>query len=248
MTPAQQQPRRGATPTRGRTGVASTSVSRSSSPAFKVPALPGSSQGYGSPSIPQYTTTHAPGAWSGQAPASVTPAPAMPTGTAPLPGSGYVNTQSVPMTPATAAALQSRLQSLNTGGTAPLPGSGYVHPPTPGAAPLSGGPVGANTVPYAGIVPGVTMGTGMVKMDGEDDLDGGGDDEVMPAMADDDYSAQANWQTQSKDNLKYVVLSLIQSVRDFDESHQVAYGEFVGGAVSTVRGISTTCSAQAGRS
>jgi transcription initiation factor TFIID subunit 11 len=30
------------------------------------------------------------------------------------------------------------------------------------------------------------------------------DDEVLPAMADDDYSAQLSWQSQSKDNLKCV--------------------------------------------
>lgn len=29
-----------------------------------------------------------------------------------------------------------------------------------------------------------------------------GDDELLPAMADDDYSAQLSWQSQSKDNLK----------------------------------------------
>jgi hypothetical protein len=36
------------------------------------------------------------------------------------------------------------------------------------------------------------------------DEDGEGDDEFLPAMADDDYSAQLSWQSQSKDNLKYV--------------------------------------------
>jgi transcription initiation factor TFIID subunit 11 len=28
------------------------------------------------------------------------------------------------------------------------------------------------------------------------------EDELLPAMADDDYSAQLSWQSQSKDNLK----------------------------------------------
>jgi hypothetical protein len=37
------------------------------------------------------------------------------------------------------------------------------------------------------------------------DEDGEGEDELLPAMADDDYSAQLSWQSQSKDNLKYVV-------------------------------------------
>jgi transcription initiation factor TFIID subunit 11 len=31
-----------------------------------------------------------------------------------------------------------------------------------------------------------------------------GEDELLPAMADDDYSAQLSWQSQSKDNLKCV--------------------------------------------
>lgn len=35
---------------------------------------------------------------------------------------------------------------------------------------------------------------------GEED---GEEDEMLPAMADDDYSAQLSWQSQSKDNLKY---------------------------------------------
>jgi hypothetical protein len=30
------------------------------------------------------------------------------------------------------------------------------------------------------------------------------EDELLPAMADDDYSAQLSWQSQSKDNLKCV--------------------------------------------
>jgi hypothetical protein len=37
------------------------------------------------------------------------------------------------------------------------------------------------------------------------DEDGEGEDELLPAMADDDYSAQLSWQSQSKDNLKYVI-------------------------------------------
>jgi transcription initiation factor TFIID subunit 11 len=39
------------------------------------------------------------------------------------------------------------------------------------------------------------------------DEDGEGEDELLPAMADDDYSAQLSWQSQSKDNLKWVLLS-----------------------------------------
>jgi transcription initiation factor TFIID subunit 11 len=40
------------------------------------------------------------------------------------------------------------------------------------------------------------------------DDDGEGEDELLPAMADDDYSAQLSWQSQSKDNLKWVHTSL----------------------------------------
>ncbi|KAF8206281.1 hTAFII28-like protein conserved region-domain-containing protein [Mycena galopus ATCC 62051] len=40
---------------------------------------------------------------------------------------------------------------------------------------------------------------------GGGDEDGEGDDEVLPAMADDDYSAQLSWNSQSKDNLKVLM-------------------------------------------
>jgi transcription initiation factor TFIID subunit 11 len=42
------------------------------------------------------------------------------------------------------------------------------------------------------------LGSGVVEEEVE------GDDEMLPAMADDDYSAQLSWQSQSKDNLKCV--------------------------------------------
>ena len=42
------------------------------------------------------------------------------------------------------------------------------------------------------------------------DEDGEGEDELLPAMADDDYSAQLSWQSQSKDNLKYVISLLLE--------------------------------------
>ena len=38
----------------------------------------------------------------------------------------------------------------------------------------------------------------------EEDVEG--EDELLPAMADDDYSAQLSWQSQSKDNLKCVLV------------------------------------------
>lgn len=40
---------------------------------------------------------------------------------------------------------------------------------------------------------------------GAPDEDVEGEDELLPAMADDDYSAQLSWQSESKDNLKYIV-------------------------------------------
>ena len=65
---------------------------------------------------------------------------------------------------------------------------------TPGAGGESGtpGPSGAGAAATATGVPA-----------GEED--GDGEDEMLPAMADDDYSAQLSWQSQSKDNLKWVL-------------------------------------------
>ncbi|KAF9221071.1 TAFII28-domain-containing protein [Gyrodon lividus] len=40
---------------------------------------------------------------------------------------------------------------------------------------------------------------------GPGDEDGEGEDEWLPAMADDDYSAQLSWQSESKDNLKVLM-------------------------------------------
>jgi transcription initiation factor TFIID subunit 11 len=40
------------------------------------------------------------------------------------------------------------------------------------------------------------------------DEDGDGEDELLPAMADDDFAAQSSWNSQSKDNLKWAVLSI----------------------------------------
>ena len=52
------------------------------------------------------------------------------------------------------------------------------------------------------------------------DEDGEGEDELLPAMADDDYSAQLSWQSQSKDNLKYVIaLSISQNGTSHNQGH-----------------------------
>lgn len=44
------------------------------------------------------------------------------------------------------------------------------------------------------------------------DEDGDGEDELLPAMADDDFAAQSSWNSQSKDNLKFAVLSIYKVI------------------------------------
>jgi transcription initiation factor TFIID subunit 11 len=55
-------------------------------------------------------------------------------------------------------------------------------------------------------LPSTTVRLGPVAV--EEEIEG--DDEMLPAMADDDYSAQLSWQSQSKDNLKYVFIFFLQ--------------------------------------
>lgn len=74
----------------------------------------------------------------------------------------------------------------------------------PGAAMLSGVPALANTRP----------GQAPAEEDGE------GDDELLPAMADDDYSAQLSWQSQSKDNLKVLMDNFSPGQYDRFESYR----------------------------
>nr|VWO99006.1 Extracellular metalloproteinase 1 (EC (Fungalysin MEP1) [Ganoderma boninense] len=50
--------------------------------------------------------------------------------------------------------------------------------------------------------------------------DGDGEDEVLPAMADDDYSAQLSWQSQSKDNLKVLMDNFSPQQYDRFESYR----------------------------
>lgn len=78
----------------------------------------------------------------------------------------------------------------------------------------SGGPTGSRRgTPLPDIATGLTLPSrstpqpapssgrpGILGVDEEAE----GDDELLPAMADDDYSAQLSWQSQSKDNLKCV--------------------------------------------
>jgi len=47
-----------------------------------------------------------------------------------------------------------------------------------------------------------------------------GDDEFLPAMADDDYSAQLSWQSQSKDNLKVLMDNLSPAQYDRFEAYR----------------------------
>jgi transcription initiation factor TFIID subunit 11 len=94
---------------------------------------------------------------------------------------------------------QSRVGSLSAaaiGGTSSQPAGAPLLDMSnlislPGAATLSAVPAPTTTRP--GQVPA--------------EEDGEGDDEILPAMADDDYSAQLSWQSQSKDNLKCVLSS-----------------------------------------
>ncbi|PPQ96011.1 hypothetical protein CVT26_016173 [Gymnopilus dilepis] len=50
--------------------------------------------------------------------------------------------------------------------------------------------------------------------------EGEGDDELLPAMADDDYSAQLSWQSQSKDNLKVLMDNLSPAQYDRFEAYR----------------------------
>ena len=53
----------------------------------------------------------------------------------------------------------------------------------------------------------VSDGRGSLVPGGAGDEEADGEDDLLPAMADDDYSAQLSFQTQSKDNLKFVFKS-----------------------------------------
>ncbi|KAJ7581392.1 TAFII28-domain-containing protein [Mycena floridula] len=52
------------------------------------------------------------------------------------------------------------------------------------------------------------------------DDEGDGDDEMLPAMADDDYSAQLSWQSQSKDNLKVLMENFSPAQYDRFEAYR----------------------------
>ncbi|KAI0776951.1 hTAFII28-like protein conserved region-domain-containing protein [Trametes elegans] len=77
--------------------------------------------------------------------------------------------------------------------------------------PTPGGEPGTPAVP--GAVPGAAGAQG-----GEEDDDG--EDELLPGMADDDYSAQLSWQSQSKDNLKVLMDNLSPAQYDRFEAYR----------------------------
>ena len=126
----------------------------------------------------------------------------------------------VPANPGGSGVVQAALQwppasSAGAGPSLALPGANALQLPTSVAA--AGGANAAATAalqsrltqlslpatdfastPTRPLVPGGGLPGQGVEEDGEED-------ELLPAMADDDYSAQLSWQSQSKDNLKCVV-------------------------------------------
>ncbi|KAJ7725625.1 TAFII28-domain-containing protein [Mycena maculata] len=82
--------------------------------------------------------------------------------------------------------------------TTPAASTSYSPMPnTSGLIGLSGAPI----VPAGAPPPSARPAGGVIDEDAEDD-------ELLPAMADDDYSAQLSWQSQSKDNLRVLMENL----------------------------------------
>lgn len=105
-------------------------------------------------------------------------------------GAGPSTPASVTMgspTSTTAGGPDEQMQLVSETGTV-LSLPGVVLPAVPPTAAPSAAASPRHSVPATG-APG-----------GEEDVEG--EDEILPAMADDDYSAQLSWQSQSKDNLK----------------------------------------------
>ena len=97
---------------------------------------------------------------------------------------------SVISSPATAAPIQ---------WTAPVATSPTVPVVPPPVTPAVDATVVLPTTSTAAVAAGVQRPIGAMEEEAE------AEDELLPAMADDDYSAQLSWQSQSKDNLKYVL-------------------------------------------
>ncbi|OBZ73381.1 Transcription initiation factor TFIID subunit 11 [Grifola frondosa] len=159
------------------------------------------------------------GAKRGRKPKAVTAtnSPRAPSQT-PLPGTNqstelqWMNVQSNPSAgpstssaPATSAAAppqtQQQPQTLGSesGGVISLPGI-------------------ASSAGAADIVAPRPVGVSGTGVPGEED--GEGEDEVLPAMADDDYSAQLSWQSQSKDNLKVLMDNFSNAQYDRFEAYR----------------------------
>ncbi|KAJ2971500.1 hypothetical protein NUW54_g12494 [Trametes sanguinea] len=85
----------------------------------------------------------------------------------------------------------------------------------PGAQPSAGtpGPGGEEPPNAATTTPAVPGQQGAEE-------EGDGEDELLPAMADDDYSAQLSWQSQSKDNLKVLMDNLSPAQYDRFEAYR----------------------------
>ena len=113
-------------------------------------------------------------------------------------------------TPATVSAVvpapASTSQSIADGSTAGL----NV------AASDTGDEAGPSTVPLGGVnlttAASSTAGVGVPRSGAGVGDEDGEEDELLPAMADDDYSAQLLWQSESKDNLKCVISILRVSI------------------------------------
>ncbi|KAL6310227.1 hTAFII28-like protein conserved region-domain-containing protein [Sparassis latifolia] len=94
-------------------------------------------------------------------------------------------------------------------GTSPLATETGTVLSLPGVAPVA-------APPPADVA--IAVGAPGVAVPGEDE--GEGEDELLPAMADDDYSAQLSFQSQSKDNLKVLMDNLSPSQYDRFEAYR----------------------------
>ncbi|KAH9475207.1 Transcription initiation factor TFIID subunit 11 [Psilocybe cubensis] len=99
-----------------------------------------------------------------------------------------------------------------TGATGVVPSGSQRGTPAPeGSAGLSFYPSRGTPQPQSNTARGGTVGV---------DDEAEGDDELLPAMADDDYSAQLSWQSQSKDNLKVLMDNLSPAQYDRFEAYR----------------------------
>lgn len=152
------------------------------------------------PTIPQSTRPRqrpAPSsaAKRGRKPRSATLDSPLPTSPDALPSNPSAAT-SAAASPATTAPIQ-WAQAVATSPVAPVAAAAAAAtaPVTPASDVPVAGPSSATSAP-----PGPQRSIGAMEEEVE------GEDELLPAMADDDYSAQLSWQSQSKDNLKCVIV------------------------------------------